>query len=154
MTKNNIPPCMIYIDKNGRWFHKGVEMIHREIILEFYRSITRDSHGKYIINYQGDCCYADVEDTPYIIKRVVLKEMEHNSSSRIVLYVNDDTREELSPETLSVGDDNVLYCEIKAGSFSARFSRAAYYQLGEYIKEEGDSYCLPLNGKNYRIRIR
>ena len=88
MKKPDIPPCMIYIDKEGRWFHKGVEMVHREIILEFYRNMTRDSHGNYIISYRGNRCYAEVEDTPFIINRVVLHEPDDTGVSRIVLYMN------------------------------------------------------------------
>ena len=49
MKQRNIPPCMIFIDKNGKWFHKGIEMIHKGIINEFYRSLTTDSSGEYLI---------------------------------------------------------------------------------------------------------
>jgi len=24
---NELPPCLIFIDKEGRWYHKGAEMI-------------------------------------------------------------------------------------------------------------------------------
>ncbi|MFC1534896.1 hypothetical protein ACFL7M_16200, partial [Thermodesulfobacteriota bacterium] len=150
-TEKDIPPCLIYIDKEGRWFHKGAEMIHREIIRHLYEHMEIDPRGRYIIDLRGDRCYVDVEDVPFIIRRTVLKVTDQAGNSRIILYLSDDGQEDLSPETLYVGNDNVIYCRVKGGAFPARFSRAAYYQLAEYIEEENERYYLPLNGKKYFI---
>ena len=152
MKQRNIPPCMIFIDKNGKWFHKGIEMIHKGIINEFYRSLTTDSSGEYLIIRGEEKCYLEVEDTPYIITRVEFNNAEKSSEERIILFLTDDTRENLEPGTLCVGDENVLYCSIKNNTFKARFSRAAYYQLASHITEEGDKYYLPLNNKKYYIK--
>ena len=57
----------------------------------------------------------------------------------------------MSPDTLFVGQDNVLYCKVKTGVFPARFNRAAYYQLAEYIEEEGENYYLPLNERKHYL---
>jgi hypothetical protein len=67
------------------------------------------------------------------------------------LNLSDDTEEELMPDTLCVGQDNVLYCRVKNRMFPARFNRAPYYQLAEYIEEENESYYLTLNGSKYNI---
>ena len=61
---------MIYIDREGRWFHKGIEMIHKGIVNEFYRSLIIDSDGEYLIVMGDEKCLVDVEDTPFIITRV------------------------------------------------------------------------------------
>ncbi len=151
MREKDIPPCMIYIDKEGRWFHKGAEMIHREIIRSFYQNMELDSQGRYIINWQGERCYVDVEETPFIVKRVAGQDSGRAGVSRVILYLSDDEKEDLVPETLSFGEDNVPYCRVKGGIFPARFSRAAYYQLAEFIKEEEGGYYLSLNEKKYRI---
>lgn len=153
MKENNIPPCMIYIDKTGKWFHKGIEMIHKGIVNEFYRSLTTDSSGEYLIIMGEEKCFVDVEDTPFIVTRVEFGESEKQMEERITLYLIDDTQESLDPDTLTVGDDNVLYCKIKNKTFKARFSRAAYYQLASCIKEEGDKYYLPLKNKKYYIQL-
>ena len=147
-VKNNISPCMIYIDKNGKWFHKG---IHKGIINEFYRDLSVDSSGKYLIIRGQEKCYLEVEDTPFIINRVEFDNTE-TTEARIVLYLIDDTREDLDADTLRVGSENVLYCMVKNNTFKARFGRAAYYQLASLIKEEGDKYYLPLNDKKYYIK--
>jgi hypothetical protein len=151
MTEKDIQPCMIFIDKEGKWFHKGAEMIHREIIQEFYRNMEIDSQGRYIINWRGDQCYLEVEDVPFIIRRAELKGPVKGTDSKVSLYLSDDEREDLMPDTLHAGNDHVLYCSVKKGRFPARFSRAAYYQLGEYIEEDKGRYFLPLNGERYYI---
>ena len=142
---------MIYIDKEGKWFHKGIEMIHKGIVNEFYRSLATDSNGEYLIVMGNEKCLVEVEDTPFIITRVEFENAAEGE--RIVLSLIDDTKENLDPDTLSVGEDNVLYCRIKNNTFKARFSRAAYYQLASRIKEEGDKFYLPLKNKKYYIEI-
>ena len=151
MKENTIPPCMIFIDKNGKWFHKGIEMIHRGIINEFYRSLTTDSCGEYIITLGKEKCFVEVEDTPFLITRVEFDDLENSVEEKITIYLIDETQELLNPDTLSIGNENVLYCLIKNNTFKARFSRAAYYQLASRIKEEGDKYYLPLNNSKYYI---
>lgn len=153
MFENDIPPCSILIDKEGRWFHKGLEMIRRDIVQLFYRNMRADSKGRYIITMAGDRCYVDVEDTPFVVWRTVVSDDDRNGS-RFSLYLSDDSTEELDPETLEVGDGNVLYCKVRNGDFPARFSRPAYYQLAKYIEEENNVFFLPANGRKYPIRDR
>ena len=152
MNEEKIPPCMIFINKEGKWFHKGIEMIHRGIIGDFYRNIKTDEYGNYILTLGGEECYLEVEDTPFIVTRAELMGEEKNDE-RVSIFLTDDTFEKLDPSTLKVGKDNVLYCSIKGKSFTARFSRAAYYQIAAYIKEEGDKYYLPLNNHKYYLKL-
>ena len=147
----DISPCLIYIDKEGRWYHQGVEMIHREFIRLFYQNMVLDSKGRYLINWKDEVCYVEVEDTAFVVKRVSYEEGHQDRASRIHLSLSDDTKEELIPDSLYVGRDNILYCKVKSGVFPARFSRAAYYQLAEYIEEENGAYFLPLYGQKYYI---
>jgi len=147
MIPNDIPPCLIYIDKEGRWFHNGAEMIHREFIRLFYQHIEIDPLGRYIISWRGERCYVEVEDTPFVVWRVICKDRD----SRFILYLSDDSQEDLKPDTLYVGEKNVLYCKVKDGTFSARFNRPSYYQLAEYIEEEGGRFFLPHDGEKYQI---
>ena len=151
-TENDLPPCLITIDKEGRWYHKGAEMIHREFIRLFYENMELDSRGRYIIDWKGQRCYVDVEDTAFVVRRVAYQEkVDDGGNERFILSLSDDTQEDLVPETLWVGRDNVLYCSVKNRSFPARFTRAAYYQLTEYVEEEDGAYCLVLNGRKNRI---
>jgi len=152
MTENDLPPCLITVDKEGRWYHKGAEMIHREFIRLFYDNMVLDSLGRYIIDWKGQRCYVDVEDTAFVVRRVARQDGdENNGKERFVLSLSDDSQEELMPETLSVGRDNVLYCSVKSGTFPARFTRAAYYQLTDHVQEEDGDYYLAVNGRKYKI---
>jgi hypothetical protein len=153
MTANDdLPPCMIFIDKEGRWFHKGAEMIHRDTILLFYQHMSLDSQGRYVITLEGERCYVEAEDTPFIVRRARFTDSVRADRSGYILSLNDGTEENLSPETLTVGADNVLYCKVKEYTFPARFDRPAYYQLAQHIEEREGVYFLPLNGKDYLIR--
>ena len=152
-TCNDLPPCHIFIDKEARWYHRGVEMIHREFIRLFYQNMELDPQNRYVINWKGERCYVEVEDTAFVVRRAVYQDGTRPQKARITLYLSDDTREELQPDTLSVGKNNILYCRVKNRTFPARFDRAAYYQLAEYIEEKNESYHLSLNGKKYSILL-
>jgi len=152
MEKNDIPPCLIYIDKEGRWFHKGAEMIHREFIRLFYQHMEIDSSGRYIISWRGERCYVEVEDTPFVVRRALFVRDDTADNSSFTLFLSDDSREDLTPDSLFVGDGHVLYCKVKNNTFPARFDRPAYYQLAQYVEEEDGRFFLPLNGKKYVIR--
>ena len=142
---------MIFIDKEGRWYHEGAEMVRRDFIRLFYKNMELDSEGRYVINWNGERCRVDVEDTAFVVQRVLYEDGEQPGNARFVLNLSDDTEEELIPDTLWVGKENVLYCRVKNRVFPARFNRAAYYQLAEYIEEENGSYYLSLNGNKYTI---
>jgi hypothetical protein len=93
----------------------------------------------------------EVEDTPFVVRRTTF-EPGSKDDSRFILFLSDDSQEDLSPETLFIGDSHVLYCKVKNRTFPARFDRPAYYQLAEHIEEENNLYFLPLNGKNYPLQ--
>ena len=151
--EKELDPCLIYIDKEGRWYHQGAEMIHRGFIQLFYQNMELDPHGHYIINWNGKRCYVDVEDTAFVVRRAELVTGDHKNE-KIILYLSDDTTEALKPETLYIGKDDVLYCKVKKGKFPARFLRPAYYQLAERIIEQNGNFYLPLNNKKYPIHYQ
>jgi hypothetical protein len=148
---DEIKPCLIHIDKEGRWTHKGVEMIRKDLIQLFYQNMELDSEGRYIINWQDSLCYVDVEDTAFVVTRVLFEEKTTEGKAGFVLSLSDGTKVNLMPETLSAGNDNVLYCKIKNKTFPARFIRPAYYQLAEHVEEEKGIYFVRLNGSKYPI---
>ncbi len=149
---NDLSPCLIYIDKEGLWYHKGVEMIRRDFIRMFFVNIEMNSQGRYVINWGGKLCYIDVEDTAFVIRNVQYLEAADGLGSRFILFLSDGSQEDLMPDTLSVGKDHVLYCRVKDSVFPARFNRAAYYNLAMHVKEENDVFYLPLDGIKYEIQ--
>ncbi|RLB09928.1 MAG: hypothetical protein DRG39_07015 [Deltaproteobacteria bacterium] len=140
---NDLPPCEITIDKEGIWYHKGAQIIRKDIIKFFYEHMELDEQGRYIISWKNERCVVDVMDTAFFVQRV------DKIDGDFLLYISDETEERLDPESLYIGKDNVLYCQIKAGRFPARFVRPAYYQIAEYIEEENGRFFLKVNNKRY-----
>lgn len=152
--ENEIPSLPIRIDKEGVWHYRGARMFRKDILKLFFESLKKDELGRYLIEFEGDKCLIEVEDTPFVVKTVRKHALEDRGGESIEILLSDFTSEKLDPSTLRVGMDNVLYCSIKEGKFEARFSRAGYYQIAELIEydEEKEAYFLPLNGQNYYIR--
>jgi hypothetical protein len=148
---DDLPLCLIYIDKEGLWHHEGAEMIRRDFIRVFYQNMEMDSLGRYAILWGGKRCRVDVEDTAFVVWNARYQEADEGGKGRFILTLSDDSQEDLAPDSLSVGEDNVLYCKVKNAAFPARFNRASYYQLAKHIKEKKDAFFLPLNGIDHEI---
>ncbi len=147
----DLPPCLIHIDEQGHWFHKGAEIIRREYIRDFYKHMVLDAHGKYIITWEGKPCYVEVADTAFAVWQVTFQRQAPGRDV-LALSLSDDSEEPLAPDTLQVGKENILYCRVKQGAFPARFCRPAYYKIAAYIEEGPDGFYLPLNGKKYLVK--
>jgi hypothetical protein len=143
----------IRIDKEGVWYYKGAHMFRKEILKVFFEHLKIDECGKYLIELGQERCYLDVEDTAFIVAAVYKKQLPDNGPSQIDILLSDDSCEKLEMQSLHVGRDNVLYCRVKEGIFTARFSRNSYYQLAEFIEqsENGNNYFINLNGERYII---
>jgi hypothetical protein len=149
------PRSDIRIDKDGVWFYRGQEMFRREIVNLFYEHLKQDDLGEYLIDLGEDRCYVDVEDAPFVVRSVQTGPVERGTSPAcLLLSLSDDTLEPLDPETLRIGEDNVMYCRVKCGIFKTRFSRAAYYQLAERIVYDAvsDRYELHIDHQRYILQ--
>lgn len=154
---SNIPSCDIYIDKEGTWYYRGAEMKRREIVNYFYENLKLDESGRYLIELPGEDaerCYVEVEDTAFVVRAVHGRSPDRGGGAAISIELSDGSVEELDPSTLRVGQDDVLYCLVKQGGFSARFSRASYYQLAENIEYDDtkEEYFLSLYGRRFYIK--
>jgi hypothetical protein len=135
----------LFLDKEGRWFHEGVEITHERTRQLFAKNIRRDSSGAYHVHVGGQSAEVTVEDTPYTVRSVTVRKGPDGRPEEYVLHLNDETQESLAPESLSISAENVLYCRVKGGTERARFLRAAYYQIcaGLEYDETLDRYWLP-----------
>ncbi len=144
--------CGIKVDIEGNWFYEGRPIIRKDIIEIFYQGLEFDPvKREFWINWRGNRCRLDVEDTPYVITRVD-KISEGSQEKILISFKHLNKQEALNPSTLHIKKDNVLYCFIKDGPVPARFSRPAYYQLAEWIEQDDKGFFISLNGEKYYIR--
>jgi hypothetical protein len=94
----------------------------------------------------GEQCSLEVEDTPFVVREAGLSALPGRKPAFFV-KLNDETEEELKVDTLKVGKDDVLYCRVKEGQHEARFLRASYYQLAEFLQHDGKRYYLLVEGE-------
>jgi Uncharacterized protein conserved in bacteria len=143
----------IKIDKEGIWYYRGAHMFRKEILCVFFEHLKIDECGKYLIELDEERYYLDVEDTAFVVAAVSKTKLSDDGRDQLDVLLNDDSCEKLEMNSLYIGNDNVLYCRVKEGRFSARFSRKSYYQLAEFIEqsENGNNYFINLNGERYFI---
>ena len=144
----------LFLDKEGRWFHEGVEITHGRTHLLFSKSIRRDPTGKYYVHVGSESAEVIVEDAPYTIRSVTLQEESDGPPMDYILHLNDETEERLESGSLVVSDENVMYCRVKGGTERARFLRAAYYQICAKLEydETDDRYWLPCRDREIIIQ--
>jgi len=135
----------IRLDREGRWFHEDVEITHQLTLDLFNRSIRKCADGGYCLEVGAEWARIEVEDTPYLVKRVDLK------NDGAIIRLSDATEEPLDPATLRVGRENVLYCTVKGGEFPARFLRPAYYQLMQRLMETEGGYAVEIGGRVWSL---
>ncbi|MGA3280329.1 MAG: DUF1285 domain-containing protein [Smithella sp.] len=144
----------IKIDKDGIWYYNGAHMFRKEILSVFFQNLRIDECGRYLIELGLERCYLHVEDTAFVVAAVYKTKLPCSGGEQIEILLNDDSCEKLETNSLYTGRDNVLYCRVKEGRFTARFSRNSYYQLAEFIEqsENGADFYINLNGEKYFIK--
>lgn len=118
------------LSKTGEWFHNGTPFENQRVIDLFNRSVCWDDQRKtYVVRIgQGQALFS-FDDTPYFVAELL------DDASPWHVLLTDGSREELRPDTLRVGAEGQIYCEIKDGH-RARFSRAAHQRLMIYVQDE------------------
>lgn len=119
----------------------------------FSKNLKKDSAGRYYVRVGHESASVVVEDAPYVVKSVTILEGPDGLPNDYILHLNDETHEILSTGSLSVNEQNVMYCEVKCGSERARFLRAAYYQICSHLHsdEKGEKYWLPWRSRKIPI---
>lgn len=147
----DVPPCHIRIDKEGNWYYQDLPIINKKIYLHLNQCLSREPSGRYILSMNGEKCYLEVEDTPFVIQEVYVSP-DASPSPSLVVKLNDGTEEPLQADTLRVGQDNILYCRVKEGVYEARLLRNAYYQLAEFLQQDGQHYYLVIEGTKIPLK--
>jgi len=139
----------LFIDKEGRWFQNGVEIVHPLIYKQFNLMLEKTGDRDYLVRLGREICRVTVEDAPFVVQRV-----SEQDEGMLALELNDGTIEPFSPEKFWIGDENVPYAEVKQGAFHARFTRPAYYQIARYISWDDSEDRFYFSFGNSRIPVR
>lgn len=143
------PYLRLVIDKEGRWFQNGTEIVHPEIYRQFCQMLEKTADGGYQVRMGQEICRVEVLDAPFVVQSVM-----EDDAGTITILLNDGSTESFDPETFRIGAENVPYCSVKNGTFHARFSRPAYYQIARYVVPGRDSteFFLVIRGKRTAIK--
>ncbi len=145
------PYLKLFIDKEGRWFQNGAEIIHRRIYLHFNQCLEKTPDGAYQIRWGREICRVQVEDAPFVVERLL-----DGGPNGLRISLNDGTDEPFDPDFFWIGEENVPYITVKRGSFHARFSRPAYHELAKYIDSDAkeETFYIVIQGKRSPIKTR
>ncbi len=142
------PYLKLVIDRDGRWFQNGAEIIHPQIYATFCQALERTDDDGYRIRIGKETCRVEVEDAPFVVQRIF-----SGDADRLFIQLNDGTTEVFEPENFWIGERNIPYTVVKQGLFHARLSRPAYYELAKYvIVEEDEQAFFLLDGRRTRVK--
>jgi hypothetical protein len=147
--KSEVTRPSITVDKDGKWYFEGAEIIRKEILSLFYESLNLDDED-YYIEINGERARLEVEDTVFLVQGA---ELVNDGEEAFRIRLNDGTEEQLDLNTFRIAEGNVPYCMVKEGRFPARFLRLPFYQVAQHAQhdEDTDEYFLLLNGKKYYL---
>jgi hypothetical protein len=100
------PPCRIQVDQEGELFHDGAPIIHPNVLQTIYSSVHLDE-GTYYLEVDGKRCQLEVADTFFVVKRAEL------AGEEIRLRLSGGDSEPLDPESIWVGERDILYCRVR-----------------------------------------
>jgi len=143
----------ILINARGEWSYEGNRIVHPEVLNLFKRSLTYDGErGEFFIDYKGKRAPVKVAKTPYFIRDVGLEKSSAGELVKVVLEVDDGSRETLDPETLVLDGEGVLQVKIKAGRFAARCLAVAHFRIAELLEEDDSgNFFIVINGIRFRV---
>jgi uncharacterized protein len=137
----------LFRDGEGRWFHDGEPLEHSNLVRAFDRWIERapDDHSRYCVKNDINWAYITLEGPPFFVRSVTIAGRDCPE-----LLLSNDRREPLRADSLRVGPDGALYCDVGAGDMTARFERHAAMQLEPLIGEDEQGIYVRLDGRRVR----
>lgn len=139
------------VDRDGRIFHDGTEIVDPAVLRFFLRAMTRTEDGRCLVLCQGERNWFEAADTPFVVQRLQLRS-EAGTLVGVDLCFPGDFREPLDPRTLEAERD-LLFCRIRGGLFRARFGRIAVQQLAPFLIDTGCGSALLLGDARHPVHV-
>jgi hypothetical protein len=141
-----------HVDRDGRVFHDGTEVVDAAVLRFFLRAMTRTPDGRCLVLCQGERNWFEAPDTPFVVQRLRLT-VERGRLQAVELVFPGDYREPLDPRTLETERD-LLFCRVRGGVFRARFGRVALGQLAPFLLNDREGLALLLGGARHPVPAR
>jgi hypothetical protein len=138
------------VDRDGRIFHEGSEIIDPLVLRFFLRAMQRTPDGRYLVLCQREQNWFEAADTPFVVQRLRCATEEGRLVSA-ELYFAGDHHEPLDADALET-EGGYLYCRVRGGALRARFGRGAVQQLAPFLVEEAGGPALLCGGAIRPIR--
>ena len=133
------------IDENGDWYDDGVQVTHDGILANLRSTLRHDAEGYFIQTRVR--IPVEVADAPWVVVRL------ERRGDALHGFLNDGSEERIDPATLRITTADIPYCTVKDGTFPARFSRAATFQLLALAERDaGGADVLRLGDRTYSLR--
>jgi hypothetical protein len=140
------------VDRDGRIFHDGTEIVDPAVLRFFLRAMIRTDDGRCLVLCQGERNWFEASDTPFVVQRLRLS-VEGSRLQAVELTFPGDYREPLDPRTLETEHD-LLFCRVRGGAFRARFGRVAVQQLAPFLADTGEGSVLLMGGVRHPVPSR
>lgn len=138
------------IDREGTWYHEGVEVAHPGVLRNLYANLRVEGEG-YHLQAGPLRVPVEVADTPFVVVRADVD----RRAAAIDVHLTDGSREPLRLETLRLDERGTPYCRVKDGRFAARLSIAAWLQIAETVELDHRSgeATLVLGDRRFLLRV-
>lgn len=141
------------IDAFGQWICEGNLVTDPELFRFLSRCIDEEN-GRYFIRCEGEVHPVHVADAPLWIHCVHVETDSVGGLKQVEIELADGRRELLNAETLTVLEEESLYCRATTRRLKARFGKLAYYELTRYLQMDPDEevFYFVINGRRFDIR--
>jgi hypothetical protein len=139
------------VDRDGRVFHDGTEIVDPPTLRFFLRAMTRVEDGRYLVVCQDEHNWFEADDTPFVVHRLRLR-VDDGELSEAELCFRGDYCEPLDTATLE-SDAGLLFCRVRRGQFRARFGRVAMQQIAPFLIDTPGGPALLARGVPHPIRV-
>jgi hypothetical protein len=137
----------IRLDRNGRFWHEGVQITHPGLCRALLSWLDRLDDGRRILRLDATrYAYVEIEDADLLVTSLLWDAKQPR------VHLNDGSEEPLNLDSLRVAKDNALYCDVRDGRLTARFTTPAYYALTEHLEQTPEGFVIRDARRNHRIR--
>lgn len=140
-----------YIDEHGRWFCEGNPVTDPQLFRLLSRSLF-EADGKYYLRCEGEVHPVRCADAPLWIRYVNITRDAGGRLAQVEIELEDGRKEPLDAGTLTVANQNALYCLVTRRRLRARFGKIAYYELTQYLETDGDRFYFIIGGRRWDIQ--